>query len=613
MTWPNKISSTLVKVELEKVYEQIENLAGMSAESLDKIKTDLKVHFSNIDKNKNRALSSKVRQHINNLQNLRKDNSVYISRFDKGNGVCLDVKERYIHKMNQILSDRSKFNEYKMDKRVKLDPFIYAEERFNRQIKELFKKNNLPTNILSNITSSGSMPARLYGLPKIHKNDKDPPYRPVLSMVNAYPSRLAKYLDKILKPFIPTSRTCKDTFDFKEKLLCATLPKDSYMVSFDVVSLFTNVPVNETIDYILNIIPRDQLPLPKNVLKTLLQLACSNILFSFQNKLFTQIDGMCMGSNLGPTMSAFALDMLESKFNNQPIFYQRYVDDIFAIFTSRADAEQFLIHINSFHPNLKFTIEHPQNDQLVFLDTSIQLINGKVSTSWHIKKTNTGVYLPKIASSPTHYKTAAIRALIYRAYRLSSSIENFHKSYKVITSIFINNGFHFKFIEKIKNIVLNKLSTAKTKDENETIIYYKTPFIKEIEKSNKSTFHRINSLLHDKARIRIAYQTRKTANFFPNKDKMPDSLRSNVVYQFNCGHCGGCYTGETVRHFYTRTNEHLSGRPNPSEVSLHVHPPTAADFKIVLKTTHTKIGEALIDKFVDRLNNNQPPFTLKLF
>ena len=55
-------------------------------------------------------------------------------------------------------------------------------------------------------------------------------------------------------------------------------------------------------------------------------------------------------------MAAFALDMIESKFNSLPIFYQRYVHDIFAVFHCKT--ETFLCHINSHHPNLRFNVEH---------------------------------------------------------------------------------------------------------------------------------------------------------------------------------------------------------------------------------------------------------------
>ena len=617
MTWPNVINTNNVKVELEHLYNRIEKIPGITQNSLDEINTQLKVHYYNIDRHKKNALPTKIKQHIKNLNNLRKDKSIYISRFDKGNGVCLDVKERYVHKINTILSDKTKFSEYKQDKRVKIDSFIYAEEKFNRTIKDLFKKHSLPKEILSKIVSTGSTPARLYGIPKIHKDVNNPPYRPVLSMVNAYPSNLAKYLDNILKPFIPRDRTCTDSFDFKQKLLNAHLPPNSYIVSYDVVSLFTNVPVKETVNYILELIPENQLPLPKSILRTLLLLATTNILFSFDDKLYLQEEGVCMGSNLGPTMASFALSMIEDKFNDTPIFYQRYVDDIFAVFHSKDEAETFLQHINTFHPNLKFTIEHPKDNRLTFLDITINVDNSRVETKWYMKKTNTGIYLPKIAYSPMKYKTAAIRALISRAYKLSSSNENFTESYKTIQLVFINNGFHYKFIDKIKDKILSSLNNTDDKEDNEQqYIYYKLPYIKELEKTNRNIFRQINSKFDNKAQIRLAYQTTKTSSFFPNKDKVTDNAKSSLVYQYKCSHCGGCYTGETIRHLSTRINEHLTGRPMPTEVTTHVHEPQRKDFTIALRTAHTKIGEAIVIKEIDadkRINANRPCFQPKLF
>ena len=84
--------------------------------------------------------------------------------------------------MNEILSDTSKICEYKEDKRVKIDFFIYAEEKFNRTIKEVLKKNNLPKEIQSKIESCSSIPARLYGLPKRHKNEM-PIHQTLLSIL----------------------------------------------------------------------------------------------------------------------------------------------------------------------------------------------------------------------------------------------------------------------------------------------------------------------------------------------------------------------------------------------------------------------------------------------
>ena len=118
------------------------------------------------------------------------------------------------------------------------------------------------------------------------------------------------------------------------------------------------------------------------------------------------------------------------------------------------------------------------------------------------------------------------------------------------------------------------------------------------------------------AKIQIAYNTFKTSHFFATKDKLSDCLKSSIVYKYTCDLCEGCtYIGETVRHFQVRKNEHLSGKPVPSEVSLHQHVPKNSNFSIVCQTKHTKIGEAIIYNKIPpgkRMNNNRPPFLLKI-
>ena len=111
---------------------------------------------------------------------------------------------------------------------------------------------------------------------------------------------------------------------------------------------------------------------------------------------------MAMGSVLGPTMAAFAMDMLESTFDNyvgnSPLFYRRYVDDCLALFTSHEDAYNFLNYLNSLHPSLKFTIEHEQADGSInFLDTRISHDeDGHIAVEWTLKDTNTGSWCTKI-------------------------------------------------------------------------------------------------------------------------------------------------------------------------------------------------------------------------
>ena len=71
-------------------------------------------------------------------------------------------------------------------------------------------------------------------------------------------------------------------------------------------------------------------------------------------------------------------------------------------------------------------------------------------------------------------------------------------------------------------------------------------------------------------------------------------MKVRFTHKIISGHCGGCYTGKTTHHLSTRVAKHISGRPVPSEVSLHQHVATNENFKAVLRTTHIKIGEAVI-------------------
>ena len=108
------------------------------------------------------------------------------------------------------------------------------------------------------IYPSGSNPGKFYGTAKVHKiksTDQDKisklPIRPIVSNIGTATHKTAQYLSKLLSPLAKSKYTIENTKDFVNKIQKMKVPNGFKLISFDVVSLFTNVPLNATIDIIL--------------------------------------------------------------------------------------------------------------------------------------------------------------------------------------------------------------------------------------------------------------------------------------------------------------------------------------------------------------------------
>ena len=117
------------------------------------------------------------------------------------------------------------------------------------------------------------------------------------------------------------------------------------MVSFDVKSLFTNIPLNESnnlaVSYIAEGNPNLKLSITE--LTTLFSIANSQTHFLFNGKVYDQVDGVAMGSPLAPVLATLSLGHHENiwlnKYQGPSVqLYQQYVDDTFCLFNTEQDA-----------------------------------------------------------------------------------------------------------------------------------------------------------------------------------------------------------------------------------------------------------------------------------
>ena len=152
--------------------------------------------------------------------------------------------------MSAILSDTNTF--------VPLGPVSShdrtsrSEAKLQKFLLGLVKSKNLSRDIYTKVRPTGSQRPRLYGLPKVHKTDV--PLRPILSMIGSAQHQLAKWLATILKPVLDRYSTycAQDSFSFANYVrnLTKINPSTCFLGSFDVTSLFTNVPLQEQLKFV---------------------------------------------------------------------------------------------------------------------------------------------------------------------------------------------------------------------------------------------------------------------------------------------------------------------------------------------------------------------------
>lgn len=129
-------------------------------------------------------------------------------------------------------------------------------------------------------------------------------------MTATYNYLLAKWLDEKLNPLSTNKYTITDTLFFAKQFKELSFDVDDIMISYDVTTLFTNVPLDYTISLLVDKAFKDNrfclthgLNISKEVLSELLRISTKEQLLQLNDNLYEQIDGVAMGSPLGPLLA----------------------------------------------------------------------------------------------------------------------------------------------------------------------------------------------------------------------------------------------------------------------------------------------------------------------
>ena len=163
----------------------------------------------------------------------------------------------------------------------------------------------------------------------------------------------------------------------------------------------------------------------KTELKTLFEFVMSKPHFLFNGDVYDQVDGVSMGSPLGPSnlsMGFHEKECLNYEEGSKIRHYRRYGDDIFCIVDNEQDARRnFLIFLNSQHSSITFTMEKEAHKKLPFLDVEGEIEGDHFVTKVPHKGTYTGILMNLFSFAPSTYKNGLVRTLIDRICQINNT------------------------------------------------------------------------------------------------------------------------------------------------------------------------------------------------
>ena len=207
--------------------------------------------------------------------------------------------------MHNILSDSKKFAKSSVVDDKHLNFIIGIEKKLTDLLKELKTSEAISETAYKKCKPRASSFGVLYGICKTHKKviDKCPPFRVILSVTKTLSYNLEKFLVPLIEPITKSNFTVKYSFEFSKEI-CEPNP-EYFMASLDVESLFTNIPLEETIKICCDSLYKNQellCNISKNQFEKLLRAILSNNYFLFDGIIYEQIDGVAMVSLLGPSL-----------------------------------------------------------------------------------------------------------------------------------------------------------------------------------------------------------------------------------------------------------------------------------------------------------------------
>ena len=280
-------------------------------------------------------------------------------------------------------------------------------------------------------------------------------------------------------------------------------------------------------------------------MKDLLLLCTKNVYFSYDNKLYSQMDGVAMGSPLGPVIAGIFMVDLERnmipKLSTHMLKWKRYVDDTITYMKS-SSINYVLPVLNFFHKNIKFTFEEEKDNKISFLDVLILRNCNSIETRVYRKFTHNDVYLHWNSISPNSCKVGILKTLLLRAFVICSNEQLLNKEIEHVRNVFHDtNGYPKAVIQNVLSKVKEEQSAQSVKiteshqDDVSKSYLLTLPYKgKRGEKTLRTITKEVKKILPDKHKAALVYTGTKLGSNFNIKDITMKEHKHDLVYSVKC-------------------------------------------------------------------------------
>ncbi len=252
----------------------------------------------------------------NAIKELQNEKSVKILGADKGRATVIMDTQEYEEKLAKMLSDNDTY--VKLDK----DPTPKYKKQLVDILSRLEKEGKITPEDKKFLYPTAEIIPRIYGSPKIHK--KDNPLRPIIDYTGSIGYNVSRSLADIISPLVGKSdHNVLNSKQLADDLKDFIIGDDEMLLSHDVVSLFTNTPIELTLKIIREKLEQDKslhlrTRLSVNDLMELVQFILTTTYFTSKGTIYQQKKGAAMGSPLSPIAVDLFMEWLEDKELSRP-------------------------------------------------------------------------------------------------------------------------------------------------------------------------------------------------------------------------------------------------------------------------------------------------------